>query len=223
MSAKKGTALLMVWIDVPDDKEDDFNRWYNEEHLAERLAIPGFLNAARYETVTPGAPKHLAAYELENIAVLDSEEYRSVRGNPTEWTKRAGPDVIGTTYIRNTYEMIFPSDVSDEVARSGMAPALQIGRMTVPPELEDEWNEWYNTVYVPNYMKVPGCIRGRRYRAVTGEPKYATVYELERPNISQTAEWLRQRTIHPQNERWQNTMQHAPSSPGIWVKTFEMG
>jgi len=57
MTAKKGTGLLMVWADVPADKEAEFNRWYNEEHLAERLAIPGFLNGARYEAVK-GGPKH---------------------------------------------------------------------------------------------------------------------------------------------------------------------
>ena len=44
MAAKKGTGLLMVWADVPADKEPDFNRWYNEEHVAERMAVPGFLN-----------------------------------------------------------------------------------------------------------------------------------------------------------------------------------
>ena len=69
--AKKGTGLLMVWADVPADKEDDFNRWYNEEHLPERMAIPGFLSGARYEAVK-GGPKHLACYELESAAVLES-------------------------------------------------------------------------------------------------------------------------------------------------------
>ena len=54
MAAKKGTGLLMVWADVPADKEAEFNRWYNEEHLAERLAIPGFLDGARYEAVQGG-------------------------------------------------------------------------------------------------------------------------------------------------------------------------
>ena len=48
MAYKKGTALMMVWADVPADKEDEFNRWYNEEHLAELLAVPGVLGAARY-------------------------------------------------------------------------------------------------------------------------------------------------------------------------------
>src|SRR5437016_951072 len=55
---KKGTGLLMVWCDVPVDKEPEFNRWYNEEHLAERMAVPGFLSAAPRETVT-GPPQHL--------------------------------------------------------------------------------------------------------------------------------------------------------------------
>ena len=67
--AKKGTGLLMVWADVPANKEDEFNRWYNEEHLAERMAIPGFLSGARYEAVK-GGPKHLAVYELESPDVL---------------------------------------------------------------------------------------------------------------------------------------------------------
>ena len=162
MPNKKGSALLMVWVEVPADIEDEFNRWYNEEHIGERLSIPGFLSAARYESDSPGAPKHLAMYEVENIGVMTSDAYLSVRGNPTEWTKRMSPDVVATTYIRNTYEQIFPAEVEEGTAQSGMAPALQIGRMTVPPELDAEWNDWYNSVYVPNYMKVPGCICGRR-------------------------------------------------------------
>ena len=71
MAKKKGTGLLMVWADVPKEKEPEFNRWYNEEHLAERLGVPGFLSAARYEAVK-GGPKHLAVYELESPAVLQS-------------------------------------------------------------------------------------------------------------------------------------------------------
>ena len=116
MPNNKGSALLMVWADVPADKEDDFNAWYNEEHLAERLAIPGVLSAARYESDSPGAPKHLAMYELENIGVMTSEAYLSVRGNATEWTKRASPEVIGTTYIRNTYDQIFPAEPTEDAA-----------------------------------------------------------------------------------------------------------
>jgi hypothetical protein len=221
MTTKKGTGLLMVWADVPADKEKDFNRWYNDEHLAERLAIPGFLSGARYEAVK-GGPKHLAVYELESPAVLESEAYKRVQANPTELTKRFGPQTIATTYIRNVYTMIHPRSLSATVAQSGMAPSLQIGRMDVPREVDEEFNTWYNTIYVPNYEKVPGVIRGRRYRAVTGAPTYMTFYEFEHPKVSESAAWNAQRDASPANARMRTHMRHAQGSPGVYVKTFQL-
>src|SRR6266496_2688212 len=109
-TTKKGSALLMVCADVPADKEKDFNRWYNEEHLAERLAIPGFLSGARYEAVKSG-PKHLACYELENAAVMESPAYKRVQQNPSEWTKRCSPVFINATATPEIYTMIHPKTV----------------------------------------------------------------------------------------------------------------
>jgi len=217
---KKGTGLLMVWTDVPADKEPEFNRWYNEEHIAERLSVPGFLSAARYEAVK-GGPKHLAVYELESPAVLQGAAYKKGSSNPTEWTRRMGPSAIATTFIRNVYAQIHPATVTPAVAGSGMAPALQLGRMDVPPEVDAEFNNWYNTIYIPNYEKVPGVIRGRRYRAVEGTPTYLTFYEFERPTVSETPEWLAQRDVSPITARIRPHMRHAAGSPGVYVKTFE--
>ena len=218
--SKKGTGLLMVWCDVPADKEPEFNRWYNEEHIDERLSVPGFLSAARYEAVK-GGPKHLAVYELESPAVLQSAAYKKVSDNPTEWTRRSGPSAIATNFIRNVYSQIHPAAVTPAVAASGMAPALQLGRMDVPAEVDAEFNNWYNTIYVPNYEKVPGVIRGRRYRAVEGTPTYLTFYEFEHPQVSETPEWMAQRDASPITARIRPHMHHAPGSPGVYVKTFE--
>jgi hypothetical protein len=221
MTAKKGTGLLMVWSDVPAAQEAEFNRWYNEEHLAERLAVPGFLTAARYEAVK-GGPKHLAVYELESAAVMDSPAYKKVQANPTPWTQRVGPQAIATTFIRNIYAVIHPRALSPTVAASGPAPALQLGRMDVPAEVDAEFNDWYNTIYVPNYEKVPGVIRGRRYRAVAGTPTYLTLYEFEHPKVSESAAWNAQRDVSPVNARMRSHMRHAPGSPGVYVKTFQL-
>ena len=218
---KKGTGLMMVWADVPADKEKEFNSWYNEEHLAERMRIPGFLSGARYEAVK-GGPKHLAFYELENVAVLESDAYMKVRKNPTEWTKRCSPDVIGTTFIRNVYTLIHPRTLTSAVAESDMAPALQLGRMDVPAEIDADFNTWYNTIYIPNYEKVPGVIRGRRFRAVTGTPTYLTFYEFENPKVSETAAWNAQRDAVPASIQMHAHMRHAKGSPGVYVKTFEL-
>ena len=219
--AKKGSGLLMVWCDVPADKEAEFNRWYNEEHLAERLAIPGFLAAARYEAVK-GGPKHLAYYELESADVLQTPAYKKVSANPTPWTQRSGPNAIATTFIRNVYSMIHPKAVTPAIAGAPMAPALQIGRMGVPANVDAEWNEWYSGTYVPNYEKVPGVIRGRRYRAVEGTPTYLTLYEFEHPKVSETAEWSKQQNAVPISATMRKHMTHAQGSPGVYVKTFEL-
>jgi hypothetical protein len=56
MAKTRGTGLLMVWTDVDPEFEAEFNRWYDEEHIARPLQIPGFLSAGRYIAVK-GAPK----------------------------------------------------------------------------------------------------------------------------------------------------------------------
>jgi hypothetical protein len=103
-----------------------------------------------------------------------------------------------------------------------MAPALQIGRMDVPAEVDRDWNEWYSTIYVPNYEKVPGVIRGRRYRAVEGSPTYLTLYEFEHPKVSESAGWDAQRDAVPVSTAMRGHMRHAPGSPGVYVKTVEL-
>src|SRR5436309_2198083 len=100
------------------------------------------------------------------------------------------------------------------------------GRVTVRPDAasdkEKEFDGWYDTIYVPDYEKVPGVIRGRRYRAVVGSPTYLTLYEFEHPKVSASAEWLAQRDASPVTERIRPHMRHTKGSPGVWVKTFEL-
>ena len=219
MPNKKGMGLLMVWVDIPKEHESEFNNWYNEEHLPEITSIPGVLNAARYEAVKSG-PKHLACYELESPAVVSSSAWTDRK--PSEWAEKIGPRIIGTNFINNVYEMVHPSSLTDLITQSDMAPALQIGRMAPVSGKEKEWNEWYSTVYVPNYEKVPGCIRGRRWKCIKGNPSYAVVYEFQDEHVSEQPEWEQQRDINPNNPLMRDAMIHAPGSPGIWKKTFQL-
>ena len=219
MTAKKGTGLLMVWSEVPADQEEEYNRWYDEEHIGDLLAVPGFLNGGRYQAVK-GGPKYLACYEVESPAVFETETYMNLRANPSDWAKRMSPRVISTALIRNVYQQIFPETVSGAVAQSEMAPALQIGRMAVPAEIDDDFNQWYNAIYVPNYEKVPGCIRGRRYRALVGEPEYATVYEFEHEKVSESAQWNTARDLDTGSAVMRARMTHADGSPGIYRRIF---
>ena len=219
MPPKKGRGLLMVYTDVPADVEEEFNRWYDEEHIPERLAIPGVLNAARYMALQ-GGPKHLACYELSEPEAWHSDAWQYHLTNPTEWSKRMSPGVVGEVYVRNLYRLIYPDDVPEETAQADMAPVMLVGRMSVPPALETEFNHAYNSERMPTCHAVPGYVRGRRFEAIMGEPKYITVHEMQSVQVSESPEWESWRTaVTPQ---WSNNvrpkMVHAPGSPGIYTR-----
>jgi hypothetical protein len=40
-----GKGMLLTSMDIDPSDEADFNRWYDREHLEERVAIDGFLEA----------------------------------------------------------------------------------------------------------------------------------------------------------------------------------
>jgi hypothetical protein len=82
--AGKGMLLTSMNVDPADDAE--FNRWYDREHLEERVAIPGFLEARRY-VAHDGNPKYLSLYSTESFEVLDSPAYRTALANQTDWSK----------------------------------------------------------------------------------------------------------------------------------------
>jgi hypothetical protein len=81
-----GKGMLLTSMDIDPADEREFNLWYDGEHLEERVAIDGFLEARRY-VAHAASPKYLCLYSTENFDVLDSPAYRSVLANPTPWSK----------------------------------------------------------------------------------------------------------------------------------------
>jgi hypothetical protein len=82
-----GQGMLLTSMDVAAEDEADFNRWYDREHIAERVAIEGFVEARRYVAVE-ASPKYLGLYSTRTFEVLSSAAYRAALANQTEWSKR---------------------------------------------------------------------------------------------------------------------------------------
>jgi hypothetical protein len=80
-----GKGMLLTSMDIDAADEADFNRWYDREHLQERVAIEGFIEARRY-VAHQGHPKYLSLYSTETFEVLDSPAYRAALANPTGWS-----------------------------------------------------------------------------------------------------------------------------------------
>jgi hypothetical protein len=81
-----GKGMLLTSMDIDEAHEAEFNRWYDREHLEERVAIEGFIEARRY-VAEEGAPKYLSLYSTETFEVLDSPAYRKALANQTDWSK----------------------------------------------------------------------------------------------------------------------------------------
>jgi len=81
-----GKGMLLTSMDIDAAHEAEFNRWYDREHLEERVAIDGFLEARRY-VAHDGKPKYLSLYSTATFEVLDSPAYRTALANQTDWSK----------------------------------------------------------------------------------------------------------------------------------------
>jgi hypothetical protein len=79
-------AELLVWTDIDPAHEADFNKWYDREHMDERVAIPGFAFARRFLRIGRGR-KYLALYRTDSLGVFDSAPYRRAFENQTQWSR----------------------------------------------------------------------------------------------------------------------------------------
>ena len=221
MAVKKGDGLLMVYSEVPAKHEEEYNAWYDTEHIPERLSIPGVLSAARYQAVA-GGPRYLACYELASPEAWHSEAWQKWLKNPTPWSRRMSPSVIGTKCIRNLYRRIHPATLPMETAEAGMAPVILVGRMSVPEALDAKFNEAYNNERLPLCSRIPGYIRARRFEAIMGTPKYTTVHEMTSLDVWKSKAWDDWRTaVTPVwSGEIRQAMIHAEGSPGVFHRIF---
>ena len=169
------------------------------------------------------APKYLAVYEMETPEVWDSPEFVKLRDNPTEWTKRMSPLIIGHNVERYIYRMIHPERLSDGAAEDNLAPALQIGRMSVPAEHDAEFNDWYNNIYIPGYEARAGLYTRASVRFGGGRPQVRHHLRGWKTRRSpRTDEWLKARESNPKSPEMRAVMTHATGSPAVYRKIFQL-
>jgi hypothetical protein len=60
--------FFVVFTDAVPGKEAEFNAWYDAQHLADVLRVPGFVAAQRFKLAQPQSDlpaRYLALYEIE--------------------------------------------------------------------------------------------------------------------------------------------------------------
>jgi hypothetical protein len=182
-------GLLVAGFDYSPVAEDEFNDWYDTEHVPERSRIPGFINCERW--LGADDPRiSIATYDLQSPAVLDSAGYHAIAGpNLSPWSKRMTDRC--RRICRFEAQQILPGDR----AAPREAGGLMLFAVNAAREIEGEFNAWYDEEHIPRLAAVPGCLSARRYRTTSaissGNQRYLALYHLAAPDVCASPAWKR--------------------------------
>jgi hypothetical protein len=86
-------GILAIFNNVASGREVEFEEWFQHEHLAERLAVPGFLLGRRHEAVS-GQPRYFNFYVTQSAEVMKSAAYLDRLDNPTPMTRTVMSEIF---------------------------------------------------------------------------------------------------------------------------------
>jgi hypothetical protein len=123
--------MLLTSMDIDAAEEADFNHWYDREHLEERVAIEGFIEARRY-IAHAASPKYLCLYSTATLDVLDSPAYRARLAAPTDWSRRT------MARFRNMIRVVARITIS---RGTGRGAALGLVRLRPARDNATQWRD----------------------------------------------------------------------------------
>ena len=171
--------VLVTFSDVVPEAVNDFNRWYNEQHLPEYVSCPGIPAAARFEAMA-GEPQFLALYALDSEEALSTPEIKQYWGWGPMWPHLRTAN--GRVY-RRTFAL-----GAEPGSRSRASEYLLVTTADVAAGSESDFDAWYNDVHLPEILACPGFGAASRYECIDGEPRYLAMYEIDRADALKTPE-----------------------------------
>lgn len=188
---------LFVLNDAAPGMEDEFNRWYDEQHAQDVLINPGYLDSQRYvaneRQLSPGTRvpnKYAIKFSIVTQDISRSLEYihENIRSGKTLPTKSiARGSGTGGDFV---YKAI--TDVMRGRAASGGSSAptkyLYMAFSTAAAGKQHQFNEWYNNVHAPKVAALTGVRQWQRFelssvqltpRRISDVEPYMAMYDIE--------------------------------------------
>jgi len=144
--------------------EETYIKWYEDDHIAEIMQTSGIKSALRYKSLNPSAEKpYLVTYPMEDIGFTQGEEFKKIKVH-SDMLPGGGPiydlaDIDVRYYgLIQTYEPTGPTKEGKVklILTAGLEPGGDI--------THDEFDKWYREEHLDEVAKVPGYLRGTRYK-----------------------------------------------------------
>ncbi len=186
-------VILVVAVDVEAKAEEDFNLWYNEQHIGDVLDCPGWLWGTRYKS-TDGSPTYLAIYGMASEEAMWTPERQAIKTFGRFWSnvesywgriyRPIHDDREGTPFEPGRGPAAAPGAPNSVLKASGdRAPIaddiISVVGVDVESNAEDEFNRWYDEKHVREVLDCPGWLWGTRYKSTEGSPNYLAIYAME--------------------------------------------
>ena len=161
-----GSAAMLLSFDVEPAAIAEHDRWHTQEHLRERLSIPGFLRGTRW-VATVGGPRYMVVYEVETLESLESEAYLARLDNPTPWTSKMMPHYRGMSRGLCTVLGSFGL---------GQGGAAALIRLAPGPDDQGDIHRWLVEEALPETSQMPGLgashlLKGAQAASMTNEQR----------------------------------------------------
>ena len=154
-SALLGRAAVLIWNDVAPEGRAEFYQWHDNEHIPERMALPGFRRGRRFVS-SGGSPEWLTMYEAVDVAALVSPEYLARLNAPTPATASA------LRHFRNTSRAVCRVAHSVGASTGGHMLAM---RLRAAAEAGDAICRYVGDHAFPGAMRQAGVVACHLYGA----------------------------------------------------------
>ncbi len=182
----------LIEVNCDPAREDEYNAWYEREHVPDILATPGFVRVRRYvaREQRDGRGKYLVISDIETDDIertmalrreRRAEELRQGR------TSASRPNLSFPLWFDVLFRRIFEATApQNSTSRTGKW--LNMVEQNCDPAREAEYHDWYDHIHIPDILRTPGFVSARRYRAKErrdGRGMYLAIYEIETDDVEQ--------------------------------------
>ena len=150
-----GKAAMILAFDIVPEAIVEHDKWHSQEHLNERMSIPGFLRGSRWTNLGSGQ-RYFVMYEVADLDTLASKAYLERLNNPSPWTARMMPHYRGMNrgFCRVVCSQGF-----------GLGTCGLLIRLSPDPEREEALRDWLTTNALPTLPATPGLTSAHLFEA----------------------------------------------------------